>query len=111
MQKIILDTIEEFRKEFTRRSKDPEDKGKYRDDWFVRETTSKELIAFLKQSLTKTYEAGQKSREKELEPIIEVVEAIADGSAFSKENGLIWQHWIHESKKRVESLSLTKESK
>jgi len=111
MDKKIQEIIKQFRKEFTRRSKNPEDKGKYRDDWFVRETTSKELIAFLKQALTKAYEAGQKSREKELEPIIEVAEAIADGSAFSKENGLIWQHWIDESKKRVESLSLTKESK
>ena len=109
MQKIILDTIEEFRKEFPEKLV-----NNYFDDdvgLIDQVTRNDEIENFLKQALTKSFEAGQKSREKELEPIIEVVEAIADGSAFSKENGLIWQHWIDESKKRVESLSLTKDSK
>ena len=109
MQKIILDTIEEFRKEFPEKLV-----NNYFDDdvgLIDQVTRNDEIENFLKQALTKSFEAGQKSREKELEPIIEVVEAIADGSAFSKENGLIWQHWIDESTKRVESLSLTKDSK
>jgi len=41
----------EFDKKFTRKSKGLEDKGKYMDRWFVRETTSEELKDFISQLL------------------------------------------------------------
>lgn len=45
------DWEKEFDKKFTRKSKGLEDKGKYMDRWFVRETTSEELKDFISQLL------------------------------------------------------------
>ena len=55
MQKIILDTIEQLNKEF----------GEY-CPIAHKTVVSKKLADFLKQALTKAFEAGQKSREKEI---------------------------------------------
>lgn len=46
------DWEKEFDKKFTRKSKGLEDKGKYMDRWFVRETTSEELKDFISQLLS-----------------------------------------------------------
>lgn len=45
------DWEKEFDKKFTRKSKGLEDKEKYMDRWFVRETTSEELKDFISQLL------------------------------------------------------------
>lgn len=55
MQKIILDTIEQLNKEF----------GEY-CPIAHKTVVSKKLADFIKQALTKSFEAGQKSREKEI---------------------------------------------
>lgn len=47
-----IDWEKEFDKKFTRKSKGLEDKGKYMDRWFVRETTSEELKDFISQLLS-----------------------------------------------------------
>ena len=51
MSKQNTDWEKEFDKKFTRKSKGLEDKGKYMDRWFVRETTSEELKDFISQLL------------------------------------------------------------
>jgi hypothetical protein len=45
------DWIKRFDKRFTRKSKGEEDKGKYRDDWFVRETTAEQLKSFIQSEI------------------------------------------------------------
>ena len=51
LNKQKTDWEKEFDKKFTRKSKGLEDKGKYMDRWFVRETTSEELKDFISQLL------------------------------------------------------------
>jgi len=65
-KQLPRDIEERFNKKFTRKSKGLEDKGKYRDDWFVRETTSKELKQFLASELNLLH----KEQEKEIKEII-----------------------------------------
>jgi len=72
MQKIILDTIEEFRN--TLLTPDPIAKGFFHwkaIDKFG-EVDIDQVESFLKQALTNAFEAGQKSREKE---IVELIKA------------------------------------
>ncbi len=65
MQKIILDTIEEFDKKFhiLKYEQDGEQHEGFRAS---KVPNSKDVKDFLKQALTNAFEAGQKSREKEI---------------------------------------------
>ena len=84
MQKIILDTIEEFRKKRDELlSLFPEKDGeetetvefgyKYQEmNTVVSVIDWRNIESFLKQALTKAFEAGQKSREKEIEEEIKL---------------------------------------
>ena len=56
MQKIILDTIEEFNKKFIA----------FENPDIVDGFAADQIRSFLKQALTNAFEAGQKSREKEI---------------------------------------------
>jgi hypothetical protein len=60
LQTLIDNKLREFDKKWTRKSKGLEDKGKYRDDWFVKEATiSRDVKSFLSQSITQSYEEGR----------------------------------------------------
>jgi hypothetical protein len=98
MQKIILDTIEELNKNYI----------EYTDAGVMVYFTGKndgecgvDLDDFIKQALTKSFEAGQKSREKEFERVLKNTPYTTqtDGST----SGFI--------ERVIKSLSLTKELK
>jgi DNA-binding ferritin-like protein len=86
MQKIILDTIEQQRKIF------------FQANTF--DELAERCEKFLKQALTNAFEAGQKSREKELKKQIRLWGKMLKGGT---------NEWLVDD--LLESLSLTKESK
>lgn len=61
---------EEFDKKYTRISKGGEDEGQYRRRWFVRETTSEELLDFIHKLID--------NNNKEWERKIKAIENISD---------------------------------
>lgn len=96
MQKIILDTIKQFRETYYGSTCGGD--GLFNSELF------RDLEDFLKQALTKAFEAGQKSREKE---IVEKLKSFIDPDPVFLEE--------HREKiflkEVIKSLSLTKESK
>lgn len=61
----------EFDKKWTRKSKGSEDKGKYRDDWFViHETISREVKSFILSEITK---AKEEAHQQTLEDVLAIV--------------------------------------
>lgn len=58
---LINKAEKELDKLITRKSKGLEDKGKYRDDWFVKEcVTSKQIKSFLTKCIQESYEEAIK---------------------------------------------------
>jgi len=116
MQKIILDTIKSFRKEFNV-VRYEQDGLQHEGFMYGHNPTSKDLETFLKQALTKAFEAGQKSREKEIVRKAKLA-CLSVIMGMSLEN-LLGNIQQKEFSKRLdeafeylsESLSLTKESK
>jgi hypothetical protein len=75
-----------FDKLFTRKSKGLEDKGEYRDDWFVRETTSRQVKDFIRSLLL---EPVKTKPEIEKLPTTDYLSHDWPGNMFSKLNELI----------------------
>ena len=105
MQKIILDTIKSFRKEFNV-VRYEQDGLQHEGFMYGHNPTSKDLENFLEQALTKSFEAGQKSREKE------IVESYNEWYQQNcKKNNVVRKTPYTIFHKIIKSLSLTKESK
>lgn len=61
------------------------------------------LDLILRIEVQSQQEAVKRERER-LQPVVEIAEAIADLTAFDKETGYIWQHWIEQAQKVVKAL-------
>ena len=115
MQKIILDTIEEFREKWHTEEL---------SDVQGLEQTNKWVLDFFKQALTNAFEAGQKSREMEIESrYFDQTEGVVGGKLKFRGTRIIADFvieylekgWSWEEVKKLfppikTSLSLTKES-
>jgi len=77
----MKNVIKEFDKKFTRKSKGLEDKGKFRDDWFIKDyITSKEVKDFIlkvqkdtKDEILKKIEGMKRTKQAELKSEREIV--------------------------------------
>lgn len=67
---MIDDWIKEFDKKFTRKSKGGENKGKFMDRWFVRETTTGDLKSFIRSLVASAEQRGREEVIKKMKEFI-----------------------------------------